>query len=77
MKIIVTFKDPDGVMDSVQDAIKEELQSMNLSPEEYDNLLETRTNEQLHKLKKWIEYDEYITVEFDTEEKTCKIIENG
>lgn len=25
-------------------------------------------------IKRWVEYDEYLTVEFDTEAKTCSVV---
>lgn len=76
MKITITLKDPDGVYDCVQDAIKEEIANIpSLSEDEREALLETRTEEVFDKLRKWIEYKEYVMVEFDTEANTATVKE--
>jgi len=60
MKIMITMKDPDGVYDSVGDVAT--------TGHERDEIMEI--------LKKWFVFDEYLTVEVDTDEKTIKVVEN-
>ena len=79
MKFRITFKDPDGVSNSIQE------ESLNLAQNSLTENL--RTNEKLleplvehfkeeleSKIEKWIEYNEYLTIEFDTDANTCTVI---
>lgn len=59
MKFRITFKDPDGVWEGLQDA--------NLDP----NCLPGEVQEVVDK---FLEFDEYITIEFDTEDVTARVI---
>jgi len=75
MKFRVTMKTPDAL----ECAIKSELEYME-PPEEYaDDEKECYKEDQeqiaLSVAKKWFEYGEYITVEIDTETKTCIVVE--
>jgi len=77
MKIKITVKDPDGVYCSVKDAVEESLEDLiGMSDEEIEGLVESRQEEQTDKLSKWIKYQEYIVIEFDTETMTARVIEN-
>ena len=63
MKFTVMFKDPDGVYDSLKDAgiIGED---------------GTAVNEEAKKLvDKFVEFDEYVYLEFDTEAGTVTVLE--
>lgn len=75
MKIKVTLKDPDGVYESIRDAVRESLANKDLDDDEIDLLIENRVEKVNDILKKWIEYGEYITIEFDTEEETAIVVE--
>lgn len=75
MKIRVTLKDPDGFYDSVKEAVKESLKGIGLSEAEVEAVAETRLEETWEKLEKWIEYKEYVDLEFDTEAGTAVIVE--
>lgn len=71
MKIRVHFKDPDGVADALADAV-EKTKPEGLSESEWDDIaLERREG---ISLKPWVEYNEYLTVEIDTEAKTAVVI---
>lgn len=59
MKFQVTFKTPDAVEESLQD----------------ENLSEAQLTKLAGFCSKWIEWGEYIRVEFDTVKGTCKILE--
>lgn len=73
MKLKITFKDPDGVYECVRDAVQETLPE-GLSEEEADELLESRTENAEDALRKWIEWKEYLSVEFDTETGTATVL---
>ena len=73
MKVKITFKDPDGVWEAVKDAARQSVASLNLSDDEAEMLIESRHDETMDALAKWIEYSEYITVEFDTEAGTATV----
>ena len=73
MKLKITFKDPDGVYECVRDAVQETLPE-GLSEEETDELLESRTESTFNTLRKWIEWKEYLSVEFDTVSGTATVL---
>ena len=62
MKVTLTFKDPDGVYESVRDAVQDTMPA-GLSEDEENDLLESRTESTFDALKKWIKWKEYVTVE--------------
>ena len=66
MKFQVTMKTPDGLDDAIFECTR------NLTPGTIiDNELEIK------KLcGKWFRYGECVTLEIDTEEKTCVVVEN-
>jgi hypothetical protein len=66
MKVNLFLKDPDGVYESVRDAVQETLPD-NLSEDEQEELLARRTEDTHEKLKKWVEWKEYVTVQIDTD----------
>lgn len=75
-KITITFKDPDGVFDRIRDQVVDEVEGMEgLSKIEKEDLIEARTDELNEKLSKWIQYGEYLDVEFDLENMTAKVKE--
>jgi hypothetical protein len=77
MKFKVTFKDPDALRDSVDDAVGRSLRGPDgpkLDDDELDILAEKRTEEFMDLCDKWFEYDEYLTVEVDTDAKTCTVV---
>ncbi len=73
MKLRITFKDPDGVHECVRDAVEESLPD-GLDESEREDLLESRTEAAYEKLKQWLRWKEYVTVEFDTEAGTAAVI---
>jgi len=78
MKVRVTFKDPDGVFECIRDTAKESVQAMEtLDDEERKDLVESRQDSIGEKLSKWIEYGEYLTVEFDTAAGTARVVVSG
>jgi nitrogen regulatory protein PII-like uncharacterized protein len=75
MKFQITMKDPDGVYDCMKDAAKEAAEQVTgVDEDEREGLVETKM-EKIQKLaKQWFEYGEYLTVEIDTEAKTCVVV---
>ena len=68
MKIKITMKSPDAVYESIKEAVKGSVATIEgLEDFELEEMEESRTKSVGEKLSKWIEYGEYITVEFDTE----------
>lgn len=76
-KITITFKDPDGVLNCINDDVLEQVQSVTSDIREIEQLVEMRTETITEKLSKWIEYGEYITIEFDLDEMTARVKEIG
>ena len=65
MKVSVTFKTPDAVNEAVEEALQGAT----------DQFVETRATELKRKLSKWINYGEYVTIEFDLEDSTATVLE--
>ena len=75
MKISVTLKDPDGFCESVEEDVKASLSDLGLDASEVDALVEKRTENVWKQLEKWVEYQEYITIEFDLKAGTATVKE--
>lgn len=61
MKLRITFKDPDGVWQSLEDA---KLDPNNLPKDVQETI------------GKFIEFKEYVTIEFDTDTKDAIVVPN-
>lgn len=73
-KIVITFKDPDGVYESLREHVDDSLGvTEDLLPSERKRLVQERVSELGKKLSKWVEYGEYITVEFDLKAETATV----
>jgi hypothetical protein len=72
----VTMHDPDTLYDAIQDAVAD-LPLGNLDNAEAE-LVRDKRAEKVGELcsRKWFEYGEYLTVEIDTEAKTCVVVPN-
>ena len=77
MKIRVTMKDPDSVYDCVHDAAKAEVAALGLSADEVETVTDARAEKARAALKTWVEYSEYVTVEFDTDAMTATVVKLG
>ncbi len=73
MKVRLFLKDPYGVYESVKDAVQETLPD-GLSEDEASDLLKSRTEDTHEKLKKWVEWKEYVTVEIDTDTGEAEVM---
>lgn len=77
MKIRITMKDPDGPYNCAHEAVRASLRSIEgIDDEEREVLLEERFSETMSKLKRWLDYGEYIRVEFDLEAGTATVLES-
>ena len=73
MKFTITMKDPDGVYESIQDAIAM-IHIDGVEEDEMDAVRKVR-GEKIHELcGRWFEYGEYLRVEVDTDAKTCTVL---
>lgn len=73
MKINITFKDPDGVYDSIREAVLDSLPE-DISADEAEELKESRTEKVNRDLKKWLQYGECCRIEIDTEAGTAIVL---
>lgn len=75
MKFQITLKDPDGVYESIEDAAKEAVAAVaGVDEDEREGLIESKRKKLAELFGKWCEYGEYLTVEVDTDEKTCVVV---
>ena len=74
MKVKVFIKDTDVLQDAVEEAVDEELKNSGLAEDEQEAVRELRIEKALDVANTWWEYGEYITVEFDTEARTARVV---
>lgn len=74
MKFKVTLKDPDGVFDAVEDVVNEAEDLKNLHEQEAEAAATARKERLRAFMGAWVEYGEYVTVEFDTEAGTARVV---
>jgi hypothetical protein len=74
MKFRIQLKDPDGFFDGVADAVDESMKSVDLHEDERDAVREQRRERVNSALEKWVEYSEYVTLEFDTDAGTAAVV---
>jgi hypothetical protein len=75
MKFTVTFKDPDGPYESIQEAAKREVESIQgIDADEKDALIDGRVDKLRAITSAWFEYGEYVRIEIDTEAKTAIVL---
>jgi hypothetical protein len=78
MKIRCKFKDPDSMHDAVVDAFSELPQPNGISQSEWRLIRAERITEAAGEIsERWMEYGEYLDVEFDTEAHTATILPRG
>jgi hypothetical protein len=77
MKIKITLKDPDGVANSIYDAVESSVKEVpGLSEREREHLAEERRDNLEDTLGRWIRWGEYVTIEIDTDEGTARVVPN-
>jgi len=73
MKVRLFLKDPDGVYDSINEAIEKSLDGVDgLSKSERESLMSDR-REALD-LSEWVQWGESVTVEIDTDAGTARVV---
>lgn len=72
--ITVTMKDTDALYDAIQEKVQDELKTSGLPEDEQELLQEARQEKYSDALDKFFEYSEYVTLEFDTEARTGRIV---
>ena len=76
MKFKLQLKDPDGVYESVQEAVGQEVaQIQGLSQAERKELTSRRVMETFERLQRWVAGGEYLTLEVDIEAGTAVVLE--
>jgi hypothetical protein len=74
VKFTITFKDPDGVWESIQQAARDILAAEGTPEHRHETLKESVRDEIMMNVTEWITYGEYVTIEFDTEAKTATVV---
>lgn len=74
MKFRVTMKDPDCQYEATLEAARESLKDLPLTADEKELLVESRQKDFANFADQWMEYGEYLCVEFDTDAKTATLI---
>jgi hypothetical protein len=78
MKVRCYFKDPDTMPDCVDDAYKKAEKPEGLDDREWELVKEQRAEAtKEHISDKWMDYSEYLMVEFDTDAGTATVLERG
>ena len=62
MKLILTFKTPNVVSEAIENQCSQQIKALEVAELEL-------------KLAKWIDYGEYVTLEYDTETNTIEVRE--
>lgn len=74
MKIVVHLKDPDGFSTALDEAVEASFKGSDLLKDEQEALTEIRQERLSKAMEKWVEYGEYVTIEFDTEAGTATVM---
>lgn len=78
VKIQVLLKDPDTMHDAVDDAVKKLERPAELHSDEWADVCEGRAQDIKSQISsRWMEYGEYLCVEFDTDANTATVIPNN
>jgi len=74
MKIEITLKDPDGFYEAIREAAEKQVALINgISEYEAETLIENRHESISEYLSRWVEYGEYVTIEFDLDNATATV----
>lgn len=75
MKFRMSMKDPDSLHDAIKLAAENEVAELEgIDDEERKDLVESRRAKAKEVCRTWFRYGEYLTVEIDTEAKTCVVV---
>jgi hypothetical protein len=73
MKFKVTMKDPDTLGEAIREAVELDVRVIE-DKDEAAAVAEIRCGKLSELCKQWFEFGEYLTVEIDTEAKTCTVV---
>ena len=74
MKFKITLKDPDGFWEAVTETVESNIGEIKgLSSDEVEKLVDSRRDETFEAISEWVKFNEYITIEFDTEAGTATV----
>lgn len=74
MKFRVMMKDPDVLGEAISEAVQKELSSiLELNDHERSILGDVRCNAALQVASAWFKFGEFVTIEIDTDTKTCVV----
>lgn len=79
MKFRVTFKDPDGPADCLQEEAQRIVDAIpgvkdSLDDDEREALIDSKQEKLTEFAARWLDCGEYVTVEFDTEAGTAVVV---
>lgn len=75
MRFKVTFKDPDGPYEAIQDAAASQVKAIEgLDEDERESLIQSKADKLTAAARKWFRYGECVTIEIDTEAGTATVI---
>lgn len=76
MRFQITFKDPDGFADGLDEAVDKSLDDLagDLTEDELEELRESRRETIVEAVRKFVEFEEYLTVQFDTDKGTAQVV---
>jgi len=77
VKFKVTLKDPDTLQDAIIDAVRDDVSKLEIEADEREAIEERRREKVGDLCAAWFRYGEYLTVEIDTEAKTCVVCEDN
>lgn len=75
MKFQVQMKDPDTLHDAIQEAVEAQIKEIGITDEDEIEALSEKRREKVGEIcDAWFRYGEYLTVEIDTDTKTCVVV---
>ncbi len=74
MKFQITFKNPDGIQDAVEEACWKSVDYLGLTSKEKERLLYSRVESTYKVMEQWFLDQEYVTIEIDTEANTTTVV---
>lgn len=74
VKFRLMLKDPDGFYESIEAAVRD---VPGIDEAEKEAIREVRREKLKDFCARWVEYGEYLTVEIDTDERTCTVVPVG
>lgn len=72
-KIRFTLKDPDGISHGITEHVIANLPS-GLTPAEREMVKDSREETARNSIFKWVQFDEYVTIEIDTDTGEATVI---